>query len=280
MMKKKIVLILVAFVAMMTKVFSQQDVKNMAVATFDVNGNAVTKDEAEAITELYISELVSTGKVTVIDRMNFDKIIQEMKFQSSDWSDKEKTAALGNAVNAQIITRGQVIKLGSKYYLSTTVIDVKSAAILASARKQFNTIDDIFSLLPTLASELLASINYKIGDIGPGGGIIYYIDGNMYYECTGLLGKAKFDDAKKMCEDYRGGGCADWYLPTIKDLERIYKSLKSIGISAADETFWSSSLRYYNPTAMYLLRFSDGYTGYTGYTGETNCVRAVRAFSN
>lgn len=274
---KKIFMILAMMVGLMMTGVAQTTLKKMAVAAFDVNGNAVTKDEAEAITELYISELVSTGKVTVIDRMNFDKIIQEMKFQSSDWSDKEKTAALGNAVNAQIITRGQVIKLGSKFYLSTTVIDVKSAAILASARKQFNTIDDIFSLLPTLASELLASINYKIGDIGPGGGIIYYIDGNMYYECTGLLGKAKFDDANKMCQDYRGGGFADWYLPTITDLVRIYKSLNCIGINAPDETFWSSS-RLRDGWAR--MRFSDGYHDYYGLRGETNCVRAVRAFIN
>lgn len=44
--------------------------KTVAVATFDVAGNAVSYDEAETITELYIAELVATGKVAVTDRVN------------------------------------------------------------------------------------------------------------------------------------------------------------------------------------------------------------------
>lgn len=45
--------------------------KTVAVVTFDVAaGNAVSYDEAETITELYIAELVATGKVAVTDRAN------------------------------------------------------------------------------------------------------------------------------------------------------------------------------------------------------------------
>lgn len=39
--------------------------KSMAVATFDINNNAVSKDDAEGVTELYIAELVSSGKVDI-----------------------------------------------------------------------------------------------------------------------------------------------------------------------------------------------------------------------
>lgn len=48
----------------------------MAVATFDITVNAVSSDEAESITELYIAELVSTGKVSVVDRTNFNKKLE------------------------------------------------------------------------------------------------------------------------------------------------------------------------------------------------------------
>lgn len=276
-MKKLAMILALLFAAI--GCFAQKTQKRMAVATFDITGGAVTSEEADAITELYISELVGTGKVTVVDRANFDKIVKEMKFQSSDWSDKDKTAALGSAINANIIARGQVIKLGSKLYLSTTVIDARTAAILTSARKQFNNIDDIFNLLPSLASELMGSINYKIGDTGPGGGIIYYIEDNRYYECTGLIGKTDLKGAKKMCQEYRGGDYDDWYLPTSGDLKKIYQSLKSVGLSNADEYFWSSSLYFGSSGYPYVLRFSDG-NDKSNDSYNTYCVRAVRAFND
>ena len=65
--------------------------KTVAVDTFVVAGNAVSKDEAETITELYIAEVVATGKVVVTDRTNFSKLLAELKFQGSDWSDATKT---------------------------------------------------------------------------------------------------------------------------------------------------------------------------------------------
>ena len=74
-------------------VFAQ---KPIAVFSFDIKGSAVSSAEAEAITELFISELVATGKVKVVDRSNFDKVIevQEMKFQSSDRSNSDKISQL------------------------------------------------------------------------------------------------------------------------------------------------------------------------------------------
>lgn len=173
---KKIILALIAllFTAL---VFGQTEPKSMAVATFDVTGNAVSSDEAEAITELYVTELVSTGKVSVVDRTNFNKLLQEMQFQAGDWADSEKTVKLGTAAGAELISRGQIIKLGSKLYLSATVIDVKTAKVLSSAKTQFNSLDDIFGILTSFANDAVEGLSLKIGDIGPGGGLVFYIEG-------------------------------------------------------------------------------------------------------
>lgn len=257
-------------------IFTLSAERRLAVATFDISGNAVTKDEAEAITELYITELVTTEKVKVVDRMNFDKILKEMNFQNSDWSDKEKTAELGKVANADLIARGQIIKLGSKMYLSTTIIDVKSANVLSSARKDFNSIDDIFGLLTSFAKDAVAGLDLKIGDIGPGGGIVFYIEGKRCLECSDLLGEATWEDAKAMCKNYRGGGYSDWYLPTKEELNYIYQNLRKTGKIGGDTWYWSSSSndKYYA-----LQSFSDGYQ-YSDYKNNTYSVRAIRAFNN
>jgi len=116
---------------------------NVAVATFDVQGG-ITPQESAVITELFIAALVKTKQANVIDRTNFDKIIEEMKFQSSDWSDKNKTAAIGKVLNAQSVVRGQLMKLGSAIYWVTTVLDVNTAEILSSSRQQLNSLEEIW----------------------------------------------------------------------------------------------------------------------------------------
>lgn len=274
---KKIILALIAllFTAL---VFGQTEPKSMAVATFDVTGNAVSSDEAEAITELYVTELVSTGKVSVVDRTNFNKLLQEMQFQAGDWADSEKTVKLGTAAGAELISRGQIIKLGSKLYLSATVIDVKTAKVLSSAKTQFNSLDDIFGILTSFANDAVEGLSLKIGDIGPGGGLVFYIEGTRAWECSEILGESNWEGAKTLCSKYRGGGYSDWYLPSEDELNLININLRITGKISGNDWFWSSSVDYDNSAL--IQRFSDGYKKYSNdNNGNTHSVRAVRAFN-
>ena len=270
---KKLFIVLVMLLIVTSMGFAQ---KSIAVSTFDITGGAVSSEEAESITELFISELVATGKVNVVDRANFDKIIKEMKLQSSDWSNSEKTAALGNAVNANMVVRGQIIKLGSKMYLTSSIIDVKTANVLSSAREQFNSLDDIFGLLTNFAKKTVEGLSLKIGDIGPGGGIVFYIEGKKAYEVSEILGAANWETAMSMAKNFRGGGYDDWYLPTKDELNLVYENLRKTGIISGDSEYWSSS----ETTNLYAWRqqFSDGIQyGYLSKK-DTLSVRAIRAF--
>lgn len=273
---KKIILALIAllFTAL---VFGQIEPKSMAVATFDVTGDAVSSDEAEAITELYITELVSTGKVSVVDRTNFNKLLQEMQFQAGDWADSEKTVKLGTAAGAELISRGQIIKLGSKLYLSATVIDVKTAKVLSSAKTQFNSIDDVFGVLTSFASDAVEGLSLKIGDIGPGGGLVFYIEGTRAWECSEVLGSSNWEGAKSLCSEYRGGGYSDWYLPSKDELNLVYINLRITGKISGNDWFWSSS-EDGNHYAWSQI-FSDGSQYDYYHKGYTYSVRAVRAFN-
>lgn len=236
--------------------------KSIAVSTFDVKGGAITKDEAEAITELFISELVSTGKVNVVDRANFDKVIEEMKFQNSDWSNSEKTVSLGNAVNANWVIRGEIMKVGSSMYLDSTVIDLNTANVISSCREQqFNSIDDIFGLLTNYANQTIERLSLKIGDIGPGGGIVFYIEGIIAGEVSEILGEANWETAKTMANNFRGGGFTTWHLPTKDELNLIYENLVKTGILQSDTENWSSS--EINEYCALSWNFSDGYLYFT-----------------
>ena len=88
---KRMFFILFLIVVFSTQVIAQ---KIVAVATFDivsnVVSNVVSKEDAETITELYIAELLASGKVIVASRTKFNKTLAEFKFQESDWSNFKK----------------------------------------------------------------------------------------------------------------------------------------------------------------------------------------------
>ncbi|PZR23785.1 MAG: hypothetical protein DI539_02095 [Flavobacterium psychrophilum] len=102
-------------------------------------------------------------------------------------------------------------------------------------------------------------VNYELGDEGPGGGIIFYLDASKEHglEVTPVIGIARWMNvsqnpyniaglkdemgtgmantekiiaqlgnegvyAAKICADYVQGGKDDWYLPTKAELEKIY----------------------------------------------------------
>ena len=248
----------------------------VAVATFDVVGNAVSKDEAETITELYIAELVATGKVVVTDRANFSKLLAELKFQGSDWSDATKTIKLGNALNANVISRGKIMKLGNKLYISATLIEAKTAKVLSSSKAEITDLGEAPNLLVGFAKTLIKRLPLEIGGIGPGGGLIFYIEGNKALECSELLGEANWEGAKRMCSEYRGGGYSDWYLPTKEELNWIYNNLRREGKITGDTWYWSSSSNStYIAWGQY---FNDGYQS-NHHKNLIVSVLAVRAFN-
>jgi TolB-like protein len=264
--------------------FAQQK-STVAVATFDVMGG-VTKDEAQVVTELFIAELVSKGSVNVVDRVNFDKIIAEMKFQTEDWSDSQKTVRLGQALNAGFVIRGQLMKMGSVIYWTATMLDVKTAQVLYSAREQISDLGQIYGKLPSFCQQIVTKIpNPKpdwaitIGGRGLGGGYVFYIEGNTAMEVSPLLGQYPWSAALNAASAYRGGGFSDWKLPSQSELNRIYQNLKKgRNMALGDEVYWSST--EYRSDSAWLQRFSDGYQDKYGYSKTgSHCVRAVRAFN-
>ncbi len=127
----------------------------------------------------------------------------------------------------------------------------------------------------------LKETDYQIGDRGPGGGIVFYNDGKMSYEVSGVLGRHKWGAAVGVAQNYRGGGFGDWRLPTKNELDLVYQNLRKLGILTGDETFWSSSQHDYGSNPSYWVQsFYDGVQNYYYNSGYAELsVRAVRAFS-
>ena len=270
-MKKTLLLLFLILFA--SVVFAQ---KSLAVATFDIVSDAVSKEEAEIITDLCITELNATGVVHVINRIDFENSIRKLKFQKSDWNDGSKTAEIGKTANVELLGYGQIIKLGEKYSVSITIINPESALVLSYARMNPDTLGDVFKLVSSFANTVINGLMPKIGDKGPGDGTICYIKGNNCIEFSDILGKVNFEEAKTLCNDYIGGGFKDWYLPSKDELNYIYNCLKTQE-KTESKWYWSSTLADDDGYG-WGQRFSDGYQGNPSLK-NIHFVRAVRAFT-
>ncbi len=223
-------------------VFGQK--RSMTVMPFDVVGNAVTQDEAEAITELYISELIQANKVKIVDRSNFDKVLKELNFQNSDWSNSEKTAKLGRALNARFISRGKIMKLGKNYSISVSVIDITTSEIVASCNRKGENLD-------TIVEKLYSKIAYPIAaDVfhskGPAGGIIFRFDGTYFYETVFSTEEYSWNIPSYV---FKFGGYDDWRLVTYDEAVSICHDLYEKDRGGVDSGYyWLQDgffIRYY-----------------------------------
>lgn len=155
-MKKLCVFVLMLLVVA-TTMFAQEK-PNVVIAPFKPVGD-VTESDATAATELFTSQMVMQSKFRVIEHRDLDSVIDELHFQLSDWSsDSNKVQAVGNAVNAQYIVRGQLMKLGNQFFLSTTLLKIEGFEVVAASQDEFNYLGDILSVIPGMVKTMTEKI--------------------------------------------------------------------------------------------------------------------------
>lgn len=222
---KKIFFALLALAAF-TAAYAQEQTAQKTVAVvvpFDSSG--VPQEEVDVVYRMFLSEFVRTGKCTVVDRSSFDKIRAQQNFQLSDWSNNDKVAKLGKALNANVVVTGQIMKFRNEFMFITQILDVNTTEIISSADKQVNDVAVLFDsfgeMCKTLTKNLTSQKNtagrYDIGDKGPGGGYVFYYSeegfpvykGNgmvicHYLECSptelGTMSWCSMDWGKKCCD--------------------------------------------------------------------------------
>lgn len=150
----------------------------VVIAPFDAKG--VSKDEADVITEIFTAEYAAAGGANVVDRTSFDKIRAQLSFQTSDWSNSDKVAQLGKALNANQVVVGQLLKFREQIITTIKVIDVNTTTILSSHTERVSDVEKLFDKIPGICRNLsencaVSGMQYKVGDEGPGGGIVFYV---------------------------------------------------------------------------------------------------------
>ena len=157
---------------------------------------------------------------------------------------------------------------------------------------------------------------YKLGENGPAGGIVFYdkgeyTDGWRYFEISpidqsksikwyagspantlktigaGYSNTQKITEYSKeeigsyaasICKMYTINNFSDWFLPSLEELSLIYVNLKQKEISnLSNDWYWSSSEGGFSNGYAWGIDFKDGKQSTRAKGGE-NSVRAIRMF--
>lgn len=167
-MKKRFTLFFLVSILTHISIFSQNNV----VTIVPFVGQGISQGDADTFTEMFISEYARVTKSDIADRSNFDGILTQHKFQLSEWSNDDKVAKLGKAMNAEKIICGRLSAFGYSITFTARILDVNSTKVLHSINWKGESFDDLLIGMKNIIKELNGM--YYIGGKGPGGGIVFY----------------------------------------------------------------------------------------------------------
>lgn len=223
MKQKKLTVILLVLLVVATTMFAQEK-PTVVIVPFDTVG--VDENEANVLFEVFTSNFAGLGKTRVVDRNSFDKIKAQHSFQTSDWSNSDKIAQLGKALNANMVITGQLMSFKGTLVATFRMLDVNTVEIIATATERTSGTDELFGKLESMAKKLTANLNassssvktsYNIGDEGPGGGIVFYYseEGFDVYQADGSVKRCNYLEVSKMeVANVRWCPCSDCYINT------------------------------------------------------------------
>lgn len=167
-MKKRFTLFFLVSILTHIYIFSQNNI----VTIVPFVGQGISQGDADTFTEMFISEYARVTKSDIADRSNFDGILAQHKFQLSEWSNDDKVAKLGKAMNAEKIICGRLSAFGYSITFTARILDVNSTKVLNSINWKGESFDDLLIGMKNIIKELNGM--YYIGGKGPGGGIVFY----------------------------------------------------------------------------------------------------------
>jgi hypothetical protein len=152
--------------------------------------------------------LVDGGKLMVVDRANLDKVRAEQGFQLSGEVDDDSAKSIGKLLGAGAIVTGAFTDLGDVYSLSLKAINIETALVAVSYPADITKSTRIETMLASgggagtgggagpgtaqaggRAAPAAPAKEYKIGDTGPAGGLVFFdmgfhVDGWRYLEAA------------------------------------------------------------------------------------------------
>ena len=129
-------------------------VSKIKIAVMDITSQNVDPSVASVITEFLRNNLFNSGKYSVLERANMDKLMKEQQFQLSGCTTTECAIELGKILNMKEMVVGSVNKLGSQYYINARMVDVESGEITITATSECSAENELAESCKEISKKL------------------------------------------------------------------------------------------------------------------------------
>lgn len=155
-------LVLIAALSVAATAFAADDAGTkpvVAVLYFDVDERLGDLTMfRKGLAEMVITDLVSAGGVTVVERARLEEALKELKLQSTKNFDQKTAVAIGGMVGAQFQIAGTILKPSKdSLLLEAKVFRLVDMTVVATARARI-TSDDVFDGEQQLVKKLIAGL--------------------------------------------------------------------------------------------------------------------------
>jgi TolB-like protein len=131
----------------------------VSVSNFIATTSGYSEEDLRTITELFAGFLLETGEVRVVTSASQnDAILKEQDFHREGLVAQSEIKELGKFLGAQAVITGELSKLGSRNILNLFISDVETRIRLSTAQRTFESVDDFYDLLPSLANDIVTRL--------------------------------------------------------------------------------------------------------------------------
>jgi tetratricopeptide (TPR) repeat protein len=111
--------------------------------------------------ELLTVDLARSSRLTVVERMRIQAIIDELKLQQSGATDSSTNVRAGKIVQAGRLVQGSIVQAGQQLRVDAAVIDVPTTRV-AGATNDDRTLDQLLTLEKNIALGLFAQLGVTL----------------------------------------------------------------------------------------------------------------------
>lgn len=193
-MKTKIIMLTVLALAM-TPLYAK---KSIAVLPFTAK-QGVNQNAADLAADAFRVALFDRDAYTVLDRANMEDTLAEQGRSLSETCDNTQCAIeLGQVLKMQYMVTGTLSKVGERYYLSISVVNVTTSEVDKSSQEEFPRLDDANIGVHNILVEFFGGVRQPYGGEQSEGELDRFK--RTFNTATTYLSTGAFDKAIATCE--------------------------------------------------------------------------------
>jgi len=156
---------------------SDENEKKMRLAIVDLQSKGISNVVGIAVTDLIRSNMVDTGRFTVVERSQMDAILKEQEIQMTGCTDSSCAVEMGKLLSANKVLIGEINKLGSDIVITVRIVDVEKGVAEFSTNEKAENIEKIDKAVKALVDKMTIRITGKRSLAGETGAVDFYMRG-------------------------------------------------------------------------------------------------------